>query len=150
MIGVSERAEVLGVNAITNVISGPDKQLDGVHVYPNYIIPLFDGREQFLPTDYQGEKKMSKRKLNAIGILETQGLTAVLEASDAMFKAADVKLVCKEKIGAAYVSVIIEGDVAAVQAAIEAGSQAVGNLGKLIAAHVISRPHEEVSALLPN
>ena len=88
-------------------------------------------------------------KQEALGILETQGLTAILEATDAMLKAANVTLVGKEKIGAAYVTVIVKGDVAAVTAAIEAGSKAVGSLGKLIAAHVISRPHDELMALLP-
>jgi microcompartment protein CcmL/EutN len=85
----------------------------------------------------------------ALGIIETQGLTAVLEASDAMLKAANVTLVGKEKIGAAYVTVIVKGDVAAVTAAVEAGAQAVGNLGKLVAAHVIARPHDDLIALLP-
>lgn len=85
----------------------------------------------------------------AIGIIETQGLTAVLEATDTMLKAANVTLVGKEKIGAAYVTVIVKGDVAAVKAAVDAGAKAVGNLGKLIAAHVIARPHEDLVALLP-
>jgi len=88
-------------------------------------------------------------KLEALGILETQGLTAILEATDAMLKSANVTLVGKEKIGAAYVTVIVRGDVAAVTAAVEAGAKAVGSLGKLIAAHVIARPHEELLALLP-
>lgn len=88
-------------------------------------------------------------KPQAIGILETQGLTAILEATDAMLKTADVKPVGKEKIGAAYVTVVISGEVAAVSAAIEAGKQAVGGLGKVIAAHVIARPHDELIALLP-
>ena len=85
----------------------------------------------------------------AIGIIETQGLTAILEATDTMLKAADVRLVGKEKIGAAYVTIIIEGDVAAVTAAIQAGAAAVGSLGKLIAAHVIARPHADLVALMP-
>jgi ethanolamine utilization protein EutM/ethanolamine utilization protein EutN len=85
----------------------------------------------------------------AIGILETQGLTAILEATDAMLKAANVTLVGKEKIGAAYVTVIVRGDVAAVNAAVEVGARAVGQLGKLIAAHVIARPHADLIALLP-
>lgn len=65
-----------------------------------------------------------KNTSEALGILETQGLTAILEATDAMLKAANVKLVGKEKIGAAYVTVIVRGDVAAVKAAIEAGQRA--------------------------
>jgi ethanolamine utilization protein EutM len=75
-----------------------------------------------------------------IGILETQGLTAILHATDAMLKAANVELVGKEKNGAAYVTIIIRSDVAAVKAALDAGTQAIGDLGKLIAAHVIARP----------
>jgi ethanolamine utilization microcompartment shell protein EutS len=86
----------------------------------------------------------------ALGILETQGLTAILYATDAMLKAANVELVGKEKIGAAYVTIIIKGDVAAVKAALEAGAQAVGDPGKLIAAEVISRPHEDLLRLLPS
>lgn len=88
-------------------------------------------------------------KQEAIGILETQGLTAVLEAADAMLKSANVTVVGKEKIGAAYVSVVVKGDVAAVTAAVETGAKAVGQLGKLIAAHVIARPHDDLMALLP-
>ena len=85
----------------------------------------------------------------ALGILETQGLTAILEATDVMLKAANVTLVGKEKIGAAYVTVIVRGEVAAVKAAVDAGSQAVGSLGKLVAAHVIARPHSDLLGLLP-
>jgi microcompartment protein CcmL/EutN len=88
-------------------------------------------------------------KPEALGILETQGLTAILEATDVMLKSANVTLVGKEKIGAAYVTVIVKGDVAAVTAAVEAGAKAVGPLGKVIAAHVIARPHEDLAALLP-
>ena len=73
----------------------------------------------------------------ALGILETQGLTAILEATDVMLKAANVKLVGKEKIGAAYVTVMVRGDVAAVQAAISAGASAVGALGKEPLLHLI-------------
>ncbi len=85
----------------------------------------------------------------ALGIIETQGLTAILEAADTMLKAANVVLVGKEKIGAAYVTVIVKGDVAAVSAAVDAGRKVVEGLGKLIAAHVIARPHEDLLALLP-
>jgi ethanolamine utilization protein EutM len=118
--------------------------------FPNATNPLYGGRDQLLPDDFPTNPAASKTmKPQAIGILETQGLTAILEATDAMLKAADVKLVGKEKIGAAYVTVIVSGDVAAVTAAIDAGKSAVGPLGKIIAAHVIARPHEELTALLP-
>ena len=86
----------------------------------------------------------------AIGILETQGLAAILHATDAMLKAADVQLVGKEKIGAAYVTIIIRGDVAAVNAALEAGVAAIGDLGKLIASQVIARPHDDLIRLFPS
>lgn len=87
---------------------------------------------------------------SAIGLLETQGLVAALHATDEMLKSAAVTLVGKEKIGAAYVTIVVRGDVAAVQAAIAAGKQAVERLsGKLILADVIARPHPELAALLP-
>ena len=85
----------------------------------------------------------------AIGILETQGLTASLEATDAMLKTANVTLVGKEKIGAGYVTVVVRGDVAACKAAVDAGARAAQTLGKVIAAHVIARPHAELQGVLP-
>lgn len=85
----------------------------------------------------------------AIGLIETQGLTAVLEALDTACKAANVEVVGREKLGGGYVTVIIKGDVAAVKAAVEAGKAKVEGLGKLIAAHVIARPSEAVLGILP-
>ena len=139
----------LGSSAVVKSIPRPAGGMETMIHFPNAQNPLYGGRDQFLPTDFpQPENNMSKQP-EAIGILETQGLTAILEATDAMLKSANVTLVGKEKIGAAYVTVIVRGDVAAVTAAIEAGSKAVGSLGKLIAAHVIARPHDELAALLP-
>ncbi|MBP7933250.1 MAG: BMC domain-containing protein [Phycisphaerae bacterium] len=87
---------------------------------------------------------------DAIGFIETQGLVGLLEAADTMCKAADVKIIGKEKIGAAYVTVMVTGDVAAVKAAVQAGAAAVERVGgKLILGHVIARPHDELAALLP-
>ncbi len=87
---------------------------------------------------------------DAIGLIETQGLIGLLEAADVMLKAANVEVIGKEKIGAAYVTVMVKGDVAAVKAAVEAGAAAVNKLGgKLILAHVIPRPHEGLTKLLP-
>jgi len=87
---------------------------------------------------------------DAIGLLETQGLVAALHATDDMLKSAAVQLVGKEKIGAAYVTILVRGDVAAVQAAISIGKQTVERLGgKLIMADVIPRPHPDLAALLP-
>lgn len=142
-------APKLGVPSITTgTIPRPAGGFDPMIHFPNANNPLYGGRDQLLPTDYPSNSNQHM-KPQAIGILETQGLTAILEATDAMLKAADVKLVGKEKIGAAYVTVVVSGDVAAVSAAIEAGKQAVGSLGKVIAAHVIARPHDELVALLP-
>ncbi len=147
-------APTLGVaSIITGTIPRPAAGFEPMIHFPNANNPLYGGRDQLLPTDYPAPSIASNAPKNmkpqAIGILETQGLTAILEATDAMLKAADVKLVGKEKIGAAYVTVVISGDVAAVSAAIDAGKQAVGSLGKVIAAHVIARPHDELVALLP-
>ena len=85
----------------------------------------------------------------ALGLIETQGFTAVFEAIDSACKAARVEVVGKEKLGGGYITVVIKGDVAAVKAAIEAGKEKVDTLGKLIAAHVIARPSRDVIALLP-
>jgi carbon dioxide concentrating mechanism protein CcmO len=144
-------APKLGVESITTgTIPRPAAGFEPMIHFPNSNNPLYGGRDQLLPTDYPANPDSSNiMKPQAIGIFETQGLTAILEATDAMLKAADVKLVGKEKIGAAYVTVIVTGDVAAVTAAIAAGRQAVGTLGKVIAAHVIARPHAELVALLP-
>jgi microcompartment protein CcmL/EutN len=87
---------------------------------------------------------------DAIGLLETQGLVAALHATDDMLKSSNVTLVGKEKIGAAYVTIMVRGDVAAVQTAIETGKQTVQRLGgKLILGDVIPRPHPDLAALLP-
>jgi len=111
---------------------------------PQEYSPINQGYLHMLPKESESEINM-----NAIGMLETQGLTGVIEGADAMLKAADVELVGKEKIGAAHVTVIVQGDVAAVKAAIEAGVEAVNKVGTLVAAHVIARPHEAIVRLLP-
>ncbi len=87
--------------------------------------------------------------MEALGMIETRGLTASIEAADAMTKAANVQLVGTEKIGSGLVSVIVRGDVGAVKAAVEAGAQAASRLGELVAQHVIPRPHGDVEKILP-
>ncbi len=87
--------------------------------------------------------------MEALGMIETRGLTAAVEAADAMTKAANVKLVGTEKIGSGLVSVIVRGDVGAVKAAVEAGADAASKLGDLVAQHVIPRPHADVEKILP-
>jgi ethanolamine utilization protein EutM len=88
-------------------------------------------------------------ELQALGMIETRGLVASIEAADAMLKAANVVLVGTEKIGSGLVSVMVRGDVGAVKAAVEAGSAAAERLGEIIAVHVIPRPHTDVEKILP-
>ena len=85
----------------------------------------------------------------ALGMVETRGLTAAIEAADAMVKAAEVVLIGTEKIGSGLVSVMVRGDVGAVKAAVEAGSATASRLGELVAVHVIPRPHADVEKILP-
>ena len=85
----------------------------------------------------------------ALGMVETRGLTAAIEAADAMVKAAEVVLIGTEKIGSGLVSGMVRGDVGAVKAAVEAGSSSASKLGELVATHVIPRPHGDVEKILP-
>ena len=87
--------------------------------------------------------------LEALGMVETRGLVAAIEAADAMVKAANVTLIGTEKIGSGLVSVMVRGDVGAVKAATEAGGNAAQKLGEVIAVHVIPRPHADVEKILP-
>ena len=86
---------------------------------------------------------------DALGMIETRGFAAMVEASDAMVKAAKVELVHYEKIGGGYVTTIVRGDVAAVRAACEAGQAAASRIGELVTVHVIARPHTNVDEVLP-
>ncbi|MFC4403500.1 BMC domain-containing protein [Gracilibacillus xinjiangensis] len=86
---------------------------------------------------------------DSLGVIETRGLTAAIEAADAMLKAANVEVVGSEKIGSGLVSVIIKGDVGAVKAATEVGAEAAGRVGEVIAVHVIPRPHGDIAKILP-
>ena len=85
----------------------------------------------------------------ALGMIETKGFAAMVEASDAMVKAAKVELVSYEKIGGGYVTAIVRGDVAAVKAAIEAGVRGAEKVGEVVSAHVIARPHVNIDMVLP-
>ena len=88
-------------------------------------------------------------ELQALGMIETRGLVASIEAADAMLKAANVVLVGTEKIGSGLVTVMVRGDVGAVKAATEVGGAAASRLGELVAVHVIPRPHNDVQKILP-
>ncbi len=116
--------------------------------------PLINQPVVFIPVDAvepatdEGEIPMAKTEPYAIGLIETQGFAAVIEAIDTACKAANVEVIGKEKLGGGYITVLVKGDVAAVTAAIEAGKSKVGALGKLIAAHVIAHPSPSVLRLM--
>ena len=93
------------------------------------------------------ERKMAQE---ALGMVETRGLVAAIEAADSMLKAANVELVGTEKIGSGLVSVMVRGDVGAVKAAVEAGGASAQKLGEIVATHVIPRPHGDVEKILPS
>ena len=86
----------------------------------------------------------------ALGMIETRGLTAAVEAADAMVKAANVTLIGKEQVGGGLVTVLVRGDVGAVKASVDAGAAAAERVGELVSIHVIPRPHVEVESILPS
>ena len=139
-----ELAQRMGSRATLTVLPGPTKETNALaHEQPVFVplLAIYDARTK---------REDAMTSSDAIGLIETQGLVAALHATDDMLKTSAVELVGKEKIGAAYVTIMVRGDVAAVQAAIDAGQQAVERLGgKLIMADVITRPHPELAALLP-
>ena len=101
------------------------------------------------PAEVVEIKEERKMALEALGMVETRGLVAAIEAADAMVKAANVTLIGTEKIGSGLVSVMVRGDVGAVKAATEAGGAAASKLGEIVAIHVIPRPHADVEKILP-
>jgi len=92
---------------------------------------------------------MAEMYSDALGMIETRGFAAMVEASDAMVKAAKVDLTGYERTGGGYVTAIVRGDVAAVRAALDAGSHAAEKVGEVISVHIIPRPHSNVDAVLP-
>ena len=92
---------------------------------------------------------MASNHLEALGMVETKGLTALVEASDAMVKSANVTLLGWQKIGSGLVTAFVVGDVAAVKAAVDAGAAAAGRVGEVVAVQVIPRPHEDTATVLP-
>ena len=86
---------------------------------------------------------------SALGLIETKGLVGAIEAADAMVKAANVRLIGKEKVGGGFTTVMVRGEVGAVKAATDAGAAAAKRVGELVTVHVIPRPHPDVERLLP-
>jgi microcompartment protein CcmL/EutN len=149
-----EAAEALGGRPVTTIIHRPDAGAwHAIHSPPQFN-PLIEQDAVFFPNfeplaAAAEDSSMTNQESFALGFIETQGFTAVFEAIDTACKAGNVQVLGKEKLGGGYVAVIIQGDLAAVTAAIEAGKEKVDGLGKLIAAHVLARPSPSVLALLP-
>ena len=108
--------------------------------------PVTTPNTALITTPKEEEKKMNQESL---GLIETRGLVAAIEAADAMCKAANVTLVGTEKIGSGLVTVMVRGDVGAVKSAVESGMAAASKLGEIVAGHVIPRPHGDVEHILP-
>ena len=149
-------AEQMGGRPVARVITKPHHGAWQAIYCPPEVNPLiqqdvvfFPHFEPATPAPANEETAMSQPPISALGLIETQGFTAVFEAIDTACKVANVQVVGKEKLGGGYVTVIIKGDLAAVKAAIDSGKTKVEGLGKLIAAHVLARPSEAVLALLP-
>jgi len=92
---------------------------------------------------------MEKNEMMALGMIETRGFAAMVEASDAMLKAANVELIGYEKTGGGYVTAIVRGDVASVRASVDAGLRAAEKVGEIVSSHIIPRPHHNVDSALP-
>src|SRR5579864_2216177 len=92
---------------------------------------------------------MASTHMEALGMIETKGLVALVEGSDAMLKAANVTLLGWQKIGSGLVTGLVVGDVAAVKAAVDAGAAAAGRVGEVVGVQVIPRPHEDLGTVLP-
>lgn len=151
-----QTAEAMRGEPIASVIPRPDRRAwEAIQSPPTYN-PLIEQDVVFFPQDRPAANagrevsSMSQQAPFALGIIETQGFTAVFEAIDAACKAANVQVIGKEKLGGGFIAVIVKGDLSAVNAAIQAGQEKVDGLGKLIAAHVIARPSASVLSLLPS
>ncbi len=146
-------AEQMGGQPLADVIPNADAEGMKAIISPPEHNPLIQQDVVFFPvfqpSPTEARLAMSQNDTHALGLIETQGFTAVFEAIDTACKAANVEVVGKEKLGGGYVTVVIRGDLSAVTAAVEAGKAKVEGLGKLIAAHVLARPSPAVLALLP-
>ncbi len=133
----------------TGLVPGPAPESRPAYESKPEFSPLIEQDVVVIPHATQERRPVSEQAPFAIGMIETQGLTAVIEAVDTAVKAANVEVLGKEKLGGGYVTVILKGDDAAVNTAVPAGRERVEGLGKLIATHVIPRPSAAVLSLLP-
>jgi microcompartment protein CcmL/EutN len=138
-------AEQMEVRAVVDVIASPSGQgRPAWEIRPDFN-PLLEQTTVEIPR----EDTVANGSGFAVGLIETQGFAAVFEALDTALKAASVEVLAREKLGGGYITVVIRGDVAAVQAAVDAAKGRVEGLGRLIAAHVIPSPSPGVLAILP-
>jgi microcompartment protein CcmL/EutN len=143
-------AQLMKADVVTDLIPAPSPASHPAYDAKPEFSPLIEQDVVVFPKSQTNEERnVSEQAPFAIGMIETQGLTAVIEAIDTAVKAANVEVLGREKLGGGYITVLIKGDVAAVKAAIDAGREKVEGLGKLIAAHVIPRPSTAVLSLLP-
>jgi microcompartment protein CcmL/EutN len=146
-------ASGMQMEIVTDLIPGPDPRSAAAYTAKAEFNPLIEQASVHIPA--KGKEKSKKEQSVkaqadfAVGLIETQGFTAVFEAIDTAVKTADVEVLAREKLGGGYITVLIKGDVAAVTAAVTAGKAKAEGLGKLIAAHVIPSPSMGVLSLLP-
>jgi len=146
-----ETAGAMHTPVIVHVIAGPSELSPAAYQAgrPEFN-PLIEQATVQIPQQEQiQENVMSDQASFAVGLIETQGFTAVFEAIDTALKTASVEVLAREKLGGGYITVLIKGDVAAVRAAVDAGKAKVEGLGRLVAAHVIPSPSNGVLSLLP-
>jgi microcompartment protein CcmL/EutN len=139
-----ETAQSMKIAVLTHIIPQPSAGTRAAWQAAQDFNPLIEQSSVHKP-----EEPMNNQASFAVGLIETQGFTAVFEAIDTALKTANVEVLAREKLGGGYITIIIKGDVAAVRAAVDAGKSHVEGLGKLIAAHVIPSPSQGVLSLLP-
>ena len=147
-------AEQMGGRPVSTVLDRADEEGQKAIFSPKEYNPLIEQDVVFFPNQENilsstNKERAMEQENFALGLIETQGFTAVFEAIDTACKTANVQVVCKEKLGGGYITIIIKGDLSAVTAAVDAGQAKVEGLGKLIASHVIARPSKSVLSLLP-
>jgi microcompartment protein CcmL/EutN len=146
MQAAQETANRMGTSVITDIIPGPSPLSRAAYEAQPDMSPLIEQPTVQYPEELMNDQGQSPF---AVGLIETQGFTAVFEAIDTALKTSAVEVLAREKLGGGYITVLIKGDVSAVQAAVDAGKAKVEGLGRLIAAHVIPSPSQGVLSLLP-
>ena len=144
-----QTAAAMGTEIISHVIAAPADDSSAAYYAAIDFNPMLEQATVIDPVPSNKEGTMQDQASFAVGLIETQGFTAVFEAIDTAVKTAAVEVLAREKLGGGYITVVIKGDVAAVRAAVDAGSAKVNGLGRLIAAHVIPSPSQAVLSLLP-